>query len=67
MTDKPNLLTVVLETIATNPAPDNFKITDSDIQKIVDLCEQFKFVSTNRQEFRNLIEQTVNEILARND
>ena len=63
--DKPDLLGTILETMVSNPPPKGFKPKPADIQKIVQLCEEFKFVSTNRTDCRTQINQIVNEILAR--
>jgi hypothetical protein len=63
--DKPNLLATILKTVVSTPPPEGFVPSSGEIGKIVQLCEEFKFVSSNRSEFAQQIEQIVEEILGR--
>jgi len=63
--EKPNLLSTIQEVISSNPPPKGFKPNSQDIEKIVNLCKEYKFVSSNRTTFSSQITHIVTEIIGR--
>ncbi|MED5350743.1 MAG: hypothetical protein VYB50_04560 [Candidatus Thermoplasmatota archaeon] len=63
--EKPDLLATIQEVILSNLPPEGFKPNNTDIQKIVQICDDSKFVSSNRSTFSRQIKQIVTEIIGR--
>ena len=63
---KPNLNQTIAQVVAENPPPKCLEsLGIADINKIVSLCEEFKFIKLNRSEFARKFEAELSRILQR--
>jgi len=63
--NKPNLNETIVQIISENPPPSCLSsLSIDDINRIVSLCEKYKFTKANRSEFANKLESEIMRILS---